>query len=886
MNLWSSIRVFAGGLFRRSRVERDMDEELNSHVRNRTDDLVRAGMLPGDAERRARLEFGGYQKFKEECREAVGVHFLETLVQDARFAVRVLRKSPGFATISILTLALGIGANTAIFSVVYAILLKPLPYRHAEQLFNVSQRESRDESVKTGFSYQNFSDLSDQNQVFSGVAGAQEHELTLTGHGEPQVISTSVVTSDFFYVFDQKPVLGRVFIPEDGKTGAPAVVILSEGLWKSLFKGDSAVIGRAVDLDKRSFTVVGVVPAGFRFPLLSKSEQIWIPLAQDPLFGNWMARRGGHWLQVTGRLKPGVTMGQAQAELRALSVRFAENFPATNNGWEISMVPLQQMIVGDVKSALLVLLGAVGLVLLIACANIANLLLARATSRAKEIALRTTLGANHARIIRQLLSETAVLSLLGGVAGIFLAYAGVRGLGSFLPSTLPQVNDIRVDHFVLGFAFLLSAFASAAVGLVPAIYMANSSLQTSLREGGDRSGHGSGGRRARSLLAAVEIALAMVLLVTAGLLIRSFSSLTAVNPGFQVENIVKADISLPRAQYTTPQQWTAFAENLLTGIKTQPGLRDAAIAIPMPLADGRVNLAFDIEGRPPVSAGSSRTADYVSASPDYFSVMSIPLMRGRLFDQRDIFSSPRVTLINRAMARLYFPNENPVGKRLVFGFPPDGDAPREIVGIVGDVRDVSLGDDPGPMMYVPYAQAPFPGAGMVVKSNLSAANVTAAIHQEVARIDKDLPVGDVAQMSSVVEESVAQPRFRTMLLALFAAMALVLAGLGIFGVISYSVSCRSREIGIRVALGASRQTILRMVLKETFFIAATGLAFGVPCTLAASRLLGHMLFNVSPNDPLTLIAVALTLVLIAVLAGYIPARRAMRTDPMIALRHE
>ena len=863
-----------------------MDEEFASHIRDRAEDLVRDGALPRDAERKARLEFGGYQKFKEESREAIGVHFVETLLQDARCALRMLRKAPGFAAIAILTLALGIGANTAIFSVVYAILLKPLPYPHAEQLFNLSQRESRDESVKTGFSYLNFSDLRDQNQIFSGVAGAQEHELTLTGHGEPQIVSTSVVTSDFFSVFGQNPIVGRVFLPGDGKIGAPAVVVLSEGLWRSSFNADPNVVGTAIDLDKRSFTIVGVVPAGFRFPLLTKGEQIWIPLPQDPLFGSWLGRRGGHWLQVTGRLKPGVSMGRAQAELRAMSAHFAENFPAENDGWEISMMPLQQMIVGDVKSALLVLLGAVGLVLLIACANIANLLLSRATSRAKEIALRTTLGAGRSRIIRQLLSETAVLSLLGGLAGVFLAYAGVRGLVSSLPATLPQVNEIRVDHFVLAFAFLLSAFASGAVGLIPAFYMANSNLQTNLREGSGRSGLGSGGRRARSFLAAAEIALAMVLLVTAGLLIRSFAALTAVNPGFQVQNIVKADISLPRAQYATPQQWASFAENLLNGIKSQPGLQDSAVAIPVPLADGQVNLAFDIEGLPPVSAGSSRTADYVSVSPDYFQVMSIPLMRGRLFEQRDIFSSPRVALVNSAMARIYFPHENPVGKRLIFGFPPDGDVPREIVGVVGDVRDVSVGDEPGPMMYVPYSQAPFPGAGLVVKSTLNAAGVTAAIRREVAKIDKDLPVSDVAQLASVVEESVAQPRFRTFLLVLFAAMALILATIGIFGVISYSVSCRSQEIGIRVALGASRRAILRMVLQETLFIAALGLALGVPCAMAGSRLLGHMLFNVSPNDPVTIITVAVTLLATAILAGYIPARRAMRTDPMITLRHE
>ncbi len=628
------------------------------------------------------------------------------------------------------------------------------------------------------------------------------------------------------------------------------------------------------------------MPATFRFPIVTESEQLWIPLVQDPLFGSWMARRGGHWLQVTGRLKPGVSLTQAQAELDAISARFAKEFPAENGGWAIRMVPLQQMIVGNPKSALLVLLGAVGLVLLIACANIANLLLTRATSRAREIAVRTTLGAGRSRIVRQLLSETAVLGLLGGVTGIGLAYWGVQGLSSVLPQSLPRVNAIRVDSLVLGFALLLSALASCAFGLAPALFAANSNLQGSLREGGGRSGESSRRRRARSFLAAGEIALAMVLLVAAGLMLRSFAKLMSVSPGFDVQHIVKADISLPQFQYSIPQQWTAFSDELLARIQAQPGLQDSAVVVPRPIADGFVNLGFDIVGNPPSSAGTSRTANYVSVSPDYFRVMGIPLMAGRFFNHHDILSAPRVSVISKAMARLYFPNQNPLGKQLTFGFPPDSGATREIVGIVGDVRDVALGQDPGPMMYVPYAQSPFWGANLVVKSTLSTSSVAAAIRQEVRKMDKDLPVTDVATMPDILDASVSQPRFRTFLLGLFAAMALVLAATGIFGVISYSVSCRRNEIGIRVALGASRGAILRMVLRETLVLTLVGLAVGVPCSLAASRVVGHMLFGVSAYDPATIAAVAFTLAAVAALAGYVPARRAMRVDPMIALRYE
>jgi predicted permease len=866
--------------------DQDFENELEIHLEMLTDENVRRGMAPEEAKRAARMRLGSLTQLKETNRELRGLPTIDTFLQDTRYALRMLRKSPGFTIVAVLTLALGIGANTAIFSVVYAVVLKPLPYVNSEQLFNVFEVQPQQGVTGTGWSYANFAELREQNHVFSEMAGSQHHQLTLTDRGEPSVVNTSVVTPELFSVFGERPLAGRVFSSDDGKAGAPPVVILSENLWRASFGADPSLIGSSINLDKRSYTVIGVMPSAFRFPQLTESEQVWIPLVQDPFFGAWMDRRGGHWLQVTGRLKPGVSMQQAQAELDAISARLARTFSAENDGWAIRMVPLQQMIVENAKTPLLVLLGAVGLVLLIACANIANLLLTRATSRSREIAVRTTLGAGRARIVRQLLTETAVLGLLGGVTGIALAYWGVQGLSSLLPSSLPRVNAIRVDNFVLGFALLLSAIASCAFGLAPALFAANSNLQSSLREGGGRSGESRNRRRARNCLAAGEIALAMVLLVAAGLLLRSFSKLMSVSPGFDVQHLVKADISLPQFQYSTPQQWTAFSDELLARIQAQPGLQDSAVAVPRPIADGCVNLAFDIVGSPPLFAGASRTASYVSVSPDYFHVMGIPLLAGRFFNQHDVMSAPRVSVISQAMARLHFPNQDPLGKRLIFGFPPAGGAVREVVGVVGDVRDVALGQDPGPMMYVPYAQAPFWGANVVVKSTLSPSSVAAAIRQEVRKMDKDLPVTDVETMPDIMETSLAQPRFRTFLLGVFAVMALILAATGIFGVISYSVSCRTNEIGIRVALGASRDTILRMVLRETLFLAFAGLALGVPSALVASRLLGHMLFGVSANDPATLAAVAVTLAAVAALAGYVPAHRAMRVDPMVALRYE
>ncbi len=478
-----------------------------------------------------------------------------------------------------------------------------------------------------------------------------------------------------------------------------------------------------------------------------------------------------------------------------------------------------------------------------------------------------------------------MLGLLGGAVGIALAYWGVKALSSLLPSSLPQMNPIRVDYFVLGFALLLSAIAGVAFGLVPAMFAANADIQNTLREG-TRSGESRNRRRARSFLAVAEISLAMVLLVTAGLLLRSFANLTSVSPGFDVQHVMKADISLPRFQYSTPQQWTAFSDELLARIQTEPGLQDSAVVVPRPIADGQVNLGFDIVGNPPLSAGTSRTANYVAASPDYFRVMGIPLLAGRLFNQDDISTAPRVSVISKTMARLYFPNQDPLGKQLKFGFPPDGGAVREIVGIVGDVRDVSLGQDPGPMMYVPFAQAPFWGANVVVRSTLSPSSVAAAIRLEVRKMDKDLPVTDVANLQDLIEASVAQPRFRTFLLGLFASMALVLAATGIFGVISYSVSQQTREIGIRMALGAQSGEVLRQVLKEGARMVAVGLALGLMGSLAATRFIATLLFGVKPADPLTFAAVAAMLTIVALVASYIPARRATRVDPMVALRYE
>jgi putative ABC transport system permease protein len=877
---WSRL---AGRLRSRSQ-EAEFDDELNAHLEMLVDEHLRRGVPRDQALRAARITLGGDAQIKEVRRELSGLPWLDALAQDCRYACRALRRSPGFALVAVLTLGIGIGANTAVFSVVHAVLLEPLPYERPEQLLNVSQAKPEEGIAATGWSYANFADLRDDNHVFSGVAGVQHHQLTLTGRGDPLAVDTSVVTPDLFATFGVRPLIGRALTSSDGVAGAEAVVVLSEGLWRTRFGADPAIVGRGIDLDKKSFTVVGVMPAAFRFPLLSQNDQVWIPLRQDPLFGPWMPRRAGHWLQVTGRVKDGVSPAEVAADLAAFASRAGRDNPAENAGWSIRTRPLQQMIVGGVRQALLVLLAAVAAVLLIACANIANLLLARATTRSRELALRSSLGAGRGRIFRQLLTEAAVLGAAGGLAGIALAVFGVRGLSAMVPASVPRVNAIEVDAGVLAFALALSVAATLVAGLAPSLFAARIDLQKVLKEDG-RSGESGARRRTRSVLAAAEIALAVVLLSAAGLVLRSFANLTAVDPGFNPSHLLKAEVSLPRFSYSTPQQWRTFADTLLTRLQSEPGLSDAAVAIPAPIADGNVDLAFEIAGRP-ASANAAQTASYVAVSPQYFHVMQVPLLAGRTFDGHDTERSRDVCIISAAMARRFFGGRSPIGERMTFGFPPDGNADREIVGVVGDLRDVALDREPGPMMYVPFAQAPFPGAVLLVRTAADAGGVVTTIRRDVAAIDPDLPITDVGMMPDLIGATVAQPRFRTLLLGIFAVVALALAAIGVFGVISYSVSRRSHEIGVRMALGASSGTILTMVLRETARLTAAGFVVGLPCALIATRLIRHLLFAVSDRDPWTLAAVATTLGAAAGLAGLIPALRATHVLPTAALRHD
>ncbi len=886
MFLLRSLATGLRSLFQREQVDRELTEELTAYFEMAAEEKMKQGMSRKEAVRTVRLERGSLEVAKEVVRCAGRESFLETCWQDLLFGLRTLGKSPGFTAVILLTLALGIGANVAIFSIVRPILLRPLPYANPDQLVVVPEARLEAGISRAGMSFPAFTELRDHNRVFSGIASLSGHALVLTGSGEPSEVSTVVVTSELFSVLAAGPLLGRVFVAADGKRGAAPVVVLSERLWRDRFGADPAIVGRSITLEMRPYTVIGVMPASFHTPFLNQANQVWIPLVQDPLFSGWMTKPPQeHWMNaVIARVRPGVSSTQVKAELDTISARLARELPA-KRGFTMRIEPLQRTITGGVKLPLLLLLSAACLVLLIACANVANLLLSRATSRSKEIAIRMALGAAKGRIARQLLTECAILGLIGGLIGTLVAYWSVATLVPLLPSGLPQYHSIRVDGSVLVFAFVLSLTTSLMFGLAPVLSAAGSDPHKDLREG-PRAGEAAGPRRVRALLAVGEIALAMILLTGAGLLIRSLAQLTWVNPGFEPTHVVKAMISLPQFEYSTPQQWAAFSEELMTRLRAEPGMQDSAIAGPLPIVDCCITLTFQIVGDPPPQAGAADTVNYVPVGPRYFPVMGIPLLRGRLFNQSDLSFSPPVALISDALAKRYFPGRDPLGSHLMFGFPANGIVSREIVGIVGDVHDVSLGKEPGPMLYVPYAQAPLYGREVVVKSTQSISAVVGAIRAATFGIDRNVPVTDVVSLPDALNASVAQPRLHTSLLGLFGAIALMLAAVGIGGVISYSVSRRTRELGVRLALGAHPRSLLRMVLRETLALTVIGIAVGVPCAVATARLIKHLLFNVTPYDPVTLALAPLVLVAAASVACFIPARRAMKVDPMVALRSE
>jgi len=800
--------------------------------------------------------------------------------QDLGYALRRLRQAPGFTAVAVATLALGIGANGAIFSVVNAVLLRPLPFEQADRLVRLSQTWKGQSSV---YSPQNFLDVEAAARSFESLAVYDTSGVTLTGRGQPASVLGTEVSASFFDVLRVRPAFGRAFEKGENEPGHTKLAVLGHALWRERFGGDPGVVGQTVQLNREPFTIVGIAPAGFAFPA---GTDLWTPLEYDARFRS--NSRGAWYLGTVGRLKPEATLAQAREEVATIHARLARDYPV-DEGVGGTVASLQEAIVGDSRRALLVLLGAVGLVLLIACVNVANLLLARVAAREGELALRTALGAGRYRLMRQLLTESLTLSVLGGAAGILLAAFSLDALLALQPAGVPRLAEVRVDRAVVAFAAVLSVFTGLLFGVFPALQMTRRPTAESLREG-SRGVLAGRGQRMRSGLVIGQMALAMMLLAGAGLLLRSFTQLRRVDPGFRSANVLTFRLSLPDSAYKDEDGTrVSFYNRLLERLSALPGVRSAGAVMRAPLTGANFNLSFEVKGRPPLPPMQQPSMEIRVATLDYFQTMGIPVLRGRPILGRDVSGSPQVVVISEAAALRHFPGEDPMGKFIVLGWGRGEGQPKvggEVVGIVGDVKERGLAEEKPPELYVPYAQMPIQTMDVVLRTQVSPRALVPAVEKVVRELDPELPVARVATLDEVVARSISEPRFYMVLLGAFAAMAVFLAALGIFGVLSYSVVQRSREIGIRVALGAHPRDVLRMVLGHAATLALVGVLAGLAGALALSRAIGSLLFELSPTDPLTLGSMAVLLGGVALLASYLPARRATRVDPLIALRSE
>ncbi|MDQ3252890.1 MAG: ABC transporter permease [Acidobacteriota bacterium] len=810
---------------------------------------------------------------------------MKALWQDIRYGIRMLAKKPGFTAIAVLTLALGIGANTAIFSVVNAVLLRPLPFENPERLVLIWMRGVNDPMDRTTASYPDVLDFKNQSQSFSHVAAyTMSGGVALAGEGDraPELLGGARVTADLFSVLDAKPIIGRSFSPQEDQAGAAPVIVLSHRLWQRRFAADPNIVGRQVTLGGQSTIVLGVMPPDFKFP--TRRIEFLMPLNSQASLAQTLANRDAQFLNVIASLKPGVTLERAEAEISTIAQRLEQQFPETNTNRRARLVSLQDDIVGEIRPALLVLLGAVALVLLIACANVANLLLARAAARGREIAIRTALGASRARVVRQLLTESLLLSLVGGSLGLLLAAWGVDLLVAAAPANLPRLTEIGLDSRVLGFTVVVSVLTGIIFGLAPALQSSKLNLNETLKEGGRSGSEGTRRNRVRSLLVISEVALSLVLLVGSGLLIKSFWQLLQTDLGYRTERVLAHGLPISRTKYGEPQQAAAFYQQVLRHVETLPGVAATGYVSLLPLDGNDVWDSFKIEGRPPFAPDDTADARSQVASPDYFRAMNIPLLRGRMLSERDAKDASQVIVVNEALTRRYFAGKDPVGQRIII----EGEtATREIVGVVGDVRHQGLDKGADPEFYSSYLQSPHYNLQLVMRTASSdPAGLASAVRNAIRELDKDQVVGAMGTMDELVAESVAPRRFNMTLLAAFASVALVLASIGIYGVMAYSVTQRTHEIGIRMALGAQRSDVLRMVIRQGMLLAFVGVAVGLVAAFALTRVMASLLYGVSATDPMTFIGVAMLLAIVALLACYIPARRATKVDPMVALRYE
>jgi len=812
------------------------------------------------------------------------------LAQDLRYSLRVLLKSPGFAAIAVIVLALGIGANTAIFSVVNAVLLRPLPYQDPGklvQVWHVPPPKSFPGITQFAVSAANYLDWRDQNHVFEQLAIYSYSNLNLSGKGQPESLTSGVVSSNFFSVLQVQPLLGRAFAPGEDQPGRANTVVLSHAFWREHFGSDRHIVGQSITLNQQSYTVAGVMPARFEMP---PSAQIWTPMA---LTDKEKAVRGEHHFGVIGRLKPGVNLNQAQAEMTTISSRLEQQYPTDDKGWGAVVVPLREQLVGDVRPALLVLLGAVAFVLLIACANVANLMLAKTLGRRKEIAIRSALGASRFRVLQQILSESVLIALMGGILGLIIAHFGVQLISAFLANQLTQSPDISLDLWVLGFTLAVSILTGVLAGLAPALRLSKTDLNEALKQGLSRTDADSGGTRTRGFLVVSEVALSLMLLIGAGLMIRSLWLLRSVDPGLSPDNVLTMRVGVPSTRFPSPLQQSNFFNEALQRIRALPGVESAGVIDALPLNGGGSIQPIAIEGRPAQQMADQPEVAVRITSPAYFHALRIPLLRGRNFNDSDAAGAPMAILISESMAKRFWPNENPIGKHVTLTFLPDG--PREIVGIVGDVKDDGLDVvDPVATLYTPLAQLSTPLLGgwtsfsmwLLVHTNSTPSSLTSAVTSAVHQVDSELPLLQTRTMQDVIAESLSQRRFNMLLLAVFAGLALLLAAIGIYSVLAYSVKRRVREIGIRMALGAQVRDVLRLIVIEGMRPTLIGVAIGLAGALALGRVLANLIYGVKPADPITFGAVSVLLAGVGLFASLVPAYRATRVEPMKTLRDE
>ena len=813
------------------------------------------------------------------------------LLQELRFGFRLIRKNPGFAAIAILVLGLGIGANTAIFSVVNGVLLRPLPFPEPERLVRIwhtPPEKSFPGMTTFSVSVANFIDWKAQSKSFDALSMYSFTHATMTGGTQPQVVRIARVTDGFFSVFRTQPVIGRAFTADEDQTGQGHVLILSDTFWKSQFGGDANIVGRKINFEREAYTVVGVAPPSFRYP---DWAQAWEPMA-------WTAAekavRGEHHSAVVGRLKPGVDLKQAQSEMDAISARLAEQYPEDDKGWGAIVIPLHQDMVGDVRPALLVLLGAVGFVLLIACANVANLLLAKTLARQKEAAIRAVLGASPGRIMRQILVETVLLSAAGGALGFALAHFGVSAIAAFLGANLPQNMDIAPDATVLLFTVLASLATGIAAGLAPAWRLTKTNLNEALKSGLGRTDADTAGNRTRQILVICEVALSLVLLAGAGLMIRSVWNLRRVNPGFDPRNVLTFDLPVASTRFAGPAAEISYFDQVLARVRAVPGVESAGAIDDLPLSGEGSNQPVQIEGRPVAAMADQPEVSVRVISPAIMHVLRVPLLSGRELSETDTADAPSVVLVSEALAKRFWPNENPVGKRLTLTFFPTA-APREIVGVVGDVKQDGLDTpEPAATLYFPAKQLSVPkgdswrsfSLSMAVRTNVPASSLRSAVTEAVYQVSADQPVEHISTMEDFIAVSLAPQKFNMLMLASFAGLALLLAAVGIYSVLSYAVRRRTREIGIRLALGAQVRDVLNLVIADGMKPTLIGIVIGIAGSLALGRVVAKLVYGVNPGDPSTLFAVALVLASVAFLASVIPAYRATKVEPMTALHEE